>query len=205
MMLDMRLLELSKGKMGLREVIRKLSKKYGPNKTFPEEKFFDIFVEMTYPEIGEFFDKYIKGTERLPIKEYLAKAGFEYEAEFNSGKFMSTRGLLGLNFVNGKIMVTDADSTNEVNRQTGIQKGDELIALVWNGKEKPLTDPEYQHMKAAMQPGEEFAWKVKRDGQEMLLKGIAGKTEVVEKHAIKPMAAPTKEQLAFKTWWLTNR
>lgn len=205
MMLDMRLLELSKGKTGLREVIRKLSKKYGPNKTFPEDKFFDIFVEMTYPEVGEFFDKYIKGTERLPIKEYLAKAGFDYETEFRSGKFMSTRGLLGLNFVDGKIMVTDADSTNEINRQTGIQKGDELIALVWNGKEKPLTDPEYHAMKNAMQPGEEFAWKVKRDGQEMLLKGIAGKTEVVEKHAIKPMAAPTKEQLAFKTWWLTNR
>ena len=205
MMLDMRLLELSKGKLGLRDVIRKLSKKYGPTRTFPEEKFFDIFVDMTYPEIRNFFDKYVKGTERLPVKDYLAKAGFDYQGQAPTGKFVSTRGLLGFDFNDGKIMVIDADTSNEVNRQTGIRKGDELIALVWGDKEKSMIDPEYQAMKAAMQPGDEFAWKVKRDGQEILLKGIAGKTEVIDRHVIKPMDTPSKEQQAFRTWWLTNR
>ncbi len=205
MMLDMRLLELSKGKMGLRDVINKLSKKYGPNKTFPEDKFFDIFVDMTYPEIADFFNKYVKGTERLPIREYLGKAGFDYAAEMPTGQFTSTRGLMGLAFENGKIMITDADSTNEINRQTGVRKGDELLALVWNGQEKSLMDPGYQVLKASMQPGDEFAWKVRRDGQEMLLKGKAGKTEVIERHAVKVSSDLTKEQVEFRKAWLTNR
>lgn len=206
MMLDIRLLELSKGKMGLREVIQKLSKKYGPNKTFPDDKFFDIFIEMTYPEIRDFINKYIQGAQPLPVKDYLAQAGFYYQAESHTGKFTSTRGLLGLDLVDGKIMVTAADSSNEINRQTGIRKGDELLALIWNEKEKSLMDPGgFQALKAAMQPGDAFAWKVRRDGQEMLLKGVAGKMEVVEKHVIKNMDAPKPEQLLFRKWWLTNR
>ena len=205
MMLDMRLLELSKGKMGLRDVIRKLSKEYGPNKAFHDDQFFDIFVKMTYPEIDEFFNKYIKGAERLPIKEYLAKAGFDYQYQVPSGTYTATRGLLGLKFEDGKIMITDADSTNEVNRQTGIRKGDELLGLVFNGSEKSLLDPGYEPLKASMKPGDSFAWKVRRDGKEMELKGIAGKTEIVNKHVIASMSTLTKEQQAFRTAWLTNR
>jgi hypothetical protein len=77
--------------------------------------------------------------------------------------------------------------------------------MAWNGKEKSLMDPDYQAMKAAMQPGDEFAWKVRRDGQEILLNGKAGKMEVVEKHSIKVAANPTKEQMEFRKAWLTNR
>ncbi|PTB94200.1 peptidase [Marivirga lumbricoides] len=67
-LLDIRLLELSDGKRGLREVVNELSKKYGPDNAFPEDKFFDIFVEMTYPEIADFFDKYIKNAmEKLGL------------------------------------------------------------------------------------------------------------------------------------------
>ena len=80
-LLDIRLLELSNGKRGLREVINELSHKYGPHKPFSEKTFFDDFTAMTYPEIADFFDKYIKGTEPLPLKEYYAKIGINYEKE----------------------------------------------------------------------------------------------------------------------------
>ncbi len=49
--LDIRLLELSNGTRGLREVFLDLLEQYGKNKPFPEDEFFDIFVENTYPEI----------------------------------------------------------------------------------------------------------------------------------------------------------
>ena len=92
-LLDIRLLELSKGKLGLREVINELSHKYGPHKPFSEKNFFNDFTAMTYPEIGDFFDKYIKGTEPLPIKEYYAKIGINYEEE---GSVDSSRLSLGI-------------------------------------------------------------------------------------------------------------
>ena len=205
MFLDMRLLELSKGKTGLREVIQKLSKKYGAHKAFPENGFFDEFVKMTYPEIGEFFDRYVKGSEPLPVKEYLAKAGFDYRDEAPSGTYVTSRGVIGLQFIEGKIMVTEVDSTNEVNRQTGIKKGDELLSLIFKGTEKSLLDPEYNSFKNTIQPGDPFALKVRRNGNEMELKGIAKRLEVINKHVISPMAQWTKEQQEFRTYWLTNR
>ncbi len=80
-LLDIRLLQLSNGKLGLREVINELSHKYGPHKPFSEKTFFDDFTAMTYPEIADFFGKYVKGTEPLPLKEYYAKIGINYEEE----------------------------------------------------------------------------------------------------------------------------
>lgn len=79
-LLDIRLLELSDGKKGMREVVLELIDTYGPDKAFDEANFFDSFVDMTYPEIEDFIDRYIKGTEALPIEEYYAKVGIDYDA-----------------------------------------------------------------------------------------------------------------------------
>jgi predicted metalloprotease with PDZ domain len=80
-LLDIRLLELSGGTRGLREVINELAEKYGPDNSFNEETFFDDFVAMTYPGIRNFIEKYIKGTASLPIKEYYGKLGINYLEE----------------------------------------------------------------------------------------------------------------------------
>lgn len=80
-MLDIRLLELSSGTRGLRDVFLDLVEQYGKNKPFPEDDFFEIFVQNTYPEIEEFINDYIKGTELLPYPEYMANLGFSYIAE----------------------------------------------------------------------------------------------------------------------------
>ncbi len=85
-LLDIRLLELSGGKKGLREVINELAQKYGKEKAFPEEDFFKIFTEMTYPEIADFFDKYVKNANPLPHEEYYGKLGFEFK-EGEDGRY----------------------------------------------------------------------------------------------------------------------
>jgi len=92
-MLDIRLLELSKGKRGLREVFLELLDMYGKDKPFPEGEFFKIFIEMTYPEIEIFINDYIQGTQPLPVEEYMAKLGFHYVSERLS---KDTRPSLGL-------------------------------------------------------------------------------------------------------------
>lgn len=76
--LDIRLLELSGGKFGLREVLLDLIKKYGKGNPFSEENFFDDLAKMTFPEIKDFANKYILNSEELPHEEYLAKIGFKY-------------------------------------------------------------------------------------------------------------------------------
>lgn len=80
-LLDLKLLDLSNGSLGLRDLMNKLSKVYGPNTPFDEATFFQTVTDMTYPEIGEFINAYIKGTEKLPFKELYATVGINYEEE----------------------------------------------------------------------------------------------------------------------------
>lgn len=89
-LLDIRLLELSGGTKGMREVVLELIETFGPNKAFSEQGFFDTVVDMTYPEIETFINNYIKGTKTLPVQEYYNKIGIEYDATDFSFSKMST-------------------------------------------------------------------------------------------------------------------
>jgi predicted metalloprotease with PDZ domain len=76
-LLDIRLLELSGGTKGLREVILALIETYGPENAFSEENFFNDLATLTgYPtEITDFINRYIKGTEEMPLETYFDKIG----------------------------------------------------------------------------------------------------------------------------------
>jgi predicted metalloprotease with PDZ domain len=74
-LLDIRLLELSHGQRGLEDLIQQLTRKYGKHRAFPEATLVDTLVAMTYPEIGDFFNRYVWHAELLPIKEYYGKLG----------------------------------------------------------------------------------------------------------------------------------
>lgn len=75
-LLDIRLLELSQGAHGLRDLIADLSKTYGKHRAFEDDSLEAIVVRHTSPAIREFFDRYIAGNEHPPVKEYYAKLGF---------------------------------------------------------------------------------------------------------------------------------
>ncbi|HEY6437286.1 MAG TPA: hypothetical protein VIY47_11910 [Ignavibacteriaceae bacterium] len=126
-MLDIRLLELSNGTRGLRDVLLDLLEQYGKNKPFPEDEFFNIFIENTYPEIEEFIDDYIKGTEPLPYKEYMAKLGFNYIDERPSEDPTPSLGVqIGMNEHQQLIVMgTDENSAN-----SGLKEGDIPIKVL---------------------------------------------------------------------------
>ncbi|HSG07703.1 MAG TPA: hypothetical protein VLA36_05085 [Longimicrobiales bacterium] len=77
-LLDIRLLELSGGRRGLRELVLDLAKEYGKDRPFPEDRFFEIVAEKTHPEIGDFLDRYVRNAEPLPLAEYYAKLGIRF-------------------------------------------------------------------------------------------------------------------------------
>ena len=89
-LLDIRLLELSNGTKGMRELILELIETFGPEKAFSETDFFNTLVEMTYPEIDTFINDYIKGTEPLPLKEYYSKIGIDYNSSDHSFSKMNS-------------------------------------------------------------------------------------------------------------------
>ena len=74
-LLDIRLLELSGGAHGLRDLIADLGAAYGKKRSFPDDSLFDIIVARTSPQLRDFFTRYISSAEHPPLREYYGKLG----------------------------------------------------------------------------------------------------------------------------------
>jgi predicted metalloprotease with PDZ domain len=76
-LLDIKLLQLSDGRYGLRNLVVDLARDYGRKRPFPEDSLFQIIAARTSPEVLDFFSRYVRGTERPPVKEYYALLGID--------------------------------------------------------------------------------------------------------------------------------
>ncbi|RYF70527.1 MAG: peptidase, partial [Cytophagaceae bacterium] len=191
-LLDIRLLELSNGKRGLREVINELATTYGPDQAFPEKDFFTIFAQKTYPEIADFFNRYIKATEPLPFSEYYGKLGITYTPSVPTGQKAPSMGM-GAGLVDNKIVLT---SLGDSLRKAGLQEKDEWIA--YNGQPVSLeTMPAVQNELKKQAVGDVYSMTVRRNGQEITVKSTVAEKELVKKYVfqVDPQATPAQVQL----------
>lgn len=199
-LLDIRLLELSGGKKGLREVVLELSKKFGQHKAFSDEGFFDTFVAMTYPQINEFFEKYVKNTKPLPIKEYYAKLGIEYTPKKETGKVISSLGMAFEEQEHHKIILINVA---EEMKMVGLHEGDQVLSI---NRQKLTKDTSYTilaDLKAKKQ-GEPYRLKIKRAGQEKSFTvNVISESEVLF-HVFEVGKETTEEQDNLRAAWLKN-
>ena len=198
-LLDIRLLELSGGKKGYREVIYELSKRYGTDNAFPEKEFFDLFVIMTYPEIGEIFQKYVKKAEPLPMKEYYAKIGIKYTAEKNTGEIIPDLG--------GHLAVPDGKIRFVQLRpeiiEMGLKVNDELIKV--NGT--PLTFANANQLLGPLQQlkiDDTYNVTIRRDNEEIDLELKVLSIEKIDKFIFEVDEHATEEQVALRESWIRN-
>ena len=77
--LDIRLRELSGGKLGTQELTQQLLRRYGPSHPFSDARFFDQLTALTYPEMRAIFSAYLEEGRPLPLAETLSKVGLTYE------------------------------------------------------------------------------------------------------------------------------
>ena len=197
-LLDIRLLELSNRKKGLRDVFLELLDEYGKNKPFPEDDFFNIFVDHTYPEIEQFIDDYIKGTEPLPYKEYMAKLGFKYIAEKPSDNPAPVLGVqMGMN---EKQQLVIMDVTEE-GSESGLKAGD--IPLKVLGTEVSMrTAREIFGKIRTMKVGDKVDMVVQRGDEEVELNITL--QQRMDKHIFEDMEELTEEQQMLRDAWTKN-
>jgi predicted metalloprotease with PDZ domain len=198
-LLDIRLLEMSEGKRGYREVIYELSKKYGPSNSFSERNFFADFTSMTYPEIEEFFELYVKNANPLPIAEYYAKLGIKYIPKVNTGEQVSTLGL-HVGFPDEKFRLM---SINKKMAALGLEVNDELIAI--NATE--VTMQNAQQILVGLQKlpiGEEYKIKVRREDEEIDVTAKVLSQEKIKKHVFKLDEDASDDQKTLREIWLKN-
>ena len=196
-LLDIRLLVLSGGTRGLREVLLELLERYGKDRPFPETRFFDVFVDVTYPEVRQFVDDYIRGTKPLPCGEYMKKLGFKYVLKKASTSERPTFGF-GIAEAEGAIWAT---GISDEARVFGIRNGDRMLNMF--GEE--LTPETVQGTVAkidSMKVGDAYDLVVKRDGQTIEMHCRLLHRYV--SHVFEPMAPLSESQRMLRQKWSTN-
>jgi predicted metalloprotease with PDZ domain len=194
-LLDIRLLELSGGTRGLREVYLDLIKKYGKDKPFNNERFFDVIVELTYPEIKEFINDYIIGTKSLPYKEYFKKLGIKY---IFSQPSENKTPIFGLNLGTSDGKHLSINGFSRVYKDFGLKEGD--IILKAFGDDVTLENAnEIIERKNKMTPGDTYEVTVKRGDEELTFTGTL--FERMEYHILKVDENCTEQQKQFRNVW----
>lgn len=129
MCLDLKLLELSDGKMGIRELLKKLSETYGIKRSFKDEDLFDEIADLTYPGIREFFTRYVEGPEPLPFAECLGYAGVNYypEGEVRSNTLGNIG--MGIDSESNMLIVASTSGMNDFGRKMGYREGDRFVSI----------------------------------------------------------------------------
>jgi predicted metalloprotease with PDZ domain len=211
--LDIKLRKLSGGKYGLRNLLLDLSQKFGKDKAFKDDELFQEITKITYPEIGDFFNRYVKGTEKLPIGEVLNDVGILYKEE---EKFQDyTLGIgnadIGVTQIDNKpkLQIATTDNLNAMGKALGFQTGDVLLKI--NGEALPELGPELgafiQKQLMALPASKTISYTVLRKdstgtSKETELSAPVTQVELSKKHMLAFNSEATPEQLALRDSWL---
>ncbi|WP_026934198.1 peptidase M61 [Christiangramia echinicola] len=172
MALDIRLRELSGGKMGILNLMKKLNSKYGKDRPFEDDNLIPVIVELTYPEIQEFFDTYVSGSTPIPYDEFFDKVGLKEDEIMNEVGFFikgQTPYITG-NQQTMEIVFRDNIELNTFLKELGIKGGDTIKSI--NGTEYNIQNV-YDLIMASQSwsEGDDITMTITRDGEEMKLEG----------------------------------
>ena len=170
-----------------------LSEKYGPNKPFKDEQLINEIVTMTYPEIREFFNKYVIGAKDIPYDEFMDVIGWDYLAtEQKTGYHFGNFGLGFDDSVNKFVFLNVGDNT------LGIEEGDALISInetmIEEGNVRALIT---KHLLSSQEESEVNV-TIERAGKIQKLKGKPNLAISTSKDVIKGQKNPSQKQLKYR-------
>ena len=170
MVLDIILREESNGTYGVRNMMLDLSKKYGKNNAFKDEKIIDEIVKMTYPSVGEFFKNHVQGATPINYETYFKKVGVKKETKTeNATYFIDSKGQPFIS-VNEAQKVFFTKRTNSALVTFGIEANDVLEAV--NGEKISLANIRPVIGKTMLwKAGDIITMEVTRNGKLITLKG----------------------------------
>ncbi len=211
MCLDMKLRKLSGGQYGIQEMLRDLSKTYGKDKAFKDDELFDAIVKLTYPEIGEFFKKYVSGPNPLPFKEMLGYAGIEFKAETTTKGITLGSFDLGYDEQAKHFIVAGTKDLDKFGKKMKYKMGDQIITF--NETTLTLENAHEVILKYVMsaKAGDQLKMNVLRPDRKgkMKEKLLHAKLIEVETHETNVLVPETEEQLAsdqrsFRKSWINK-
>ena len=175
MCLDIIIREKSGGKKSLLDVMGELAKIYGPKKPFDDSELIPKFTELTYPEVGDFIQKYIVEGGAIDYDAYLNRMGIERTTAQVVQPVIFIIGqtpYIMPNETRTEIVASIPEDNNEFYKAMGIKDGD--VFLEFNGKTVDISKiNDFLMMGYGIPEGTPVEIKVRRDGNELLLTGNA--------------------------------
>lgn len=126
--LDLYLYQLSGGVYGVKDLKHDLSIRYGPANYFKDDELFDEITRLTFPEIREFFSRYVEGNEPLPYEKFFGMAGVKYYPKKETIAFTLGGFAASVND-SGRVVVNNIAKLNEFGKKMGYRKDDEIISI----------------------------------------------------------------------------
>ncbi|GAB3826915.1 peptidase M61 [Hymenobacter jeollabukensis] len=202
LLLDIRIQELTKGQKSLRDVLLTLRQKYGPTRSFEDAQLIPEVVALTHPQVQEFFDRYVIGTEALPLQEYLSKIGWNY-ADRAPAK-VKAFGQIGFAYDEKKQEFRAVNVKPQTNA-FGLQPGDVIVAV--DGRPVTMQNAEQLLRPLVDEPATDAAVRltVRRGTATTEAQGQPREYDVEIPFYLAPSATPTPEQLALRQALLGKR
>lgn len=204
MALDIRLRELSNGSYGILNLMKDLTNKYGKDKPFKDEELIPAIVELTYPEIQDFFDTYVSGTTPIPYNEFFEKVGLEMtEAEVEVGYFLKDQSSPYVTLdAEGNLIVRSDLEMNSFMKEVGLQPNDRIKSI--NGTAYNASNI-YDLIIATQswKVGDDIKMTIQRNGEEKLLEGQIIKP-MAKGMKLSEMPGASSDQVELRHAWLKS-
>ena len=195
----------SRGKKGLQELMRDLSKEYGKDQPFKDDELFDKIGKLTNKKVKKFLIQYVDGSEALPLISIFKSVGIQYSAK-KTVKDLSPLGGIGpknIGFNGTDFFVASEEGLNPfATEKIGLKEGDKL--LKWNGEALNVQNINQvislyvQNVKE----GDDLSITVSRDGKEVELKTKVEKVNIEKEHVLELNPTASKKQLKLRKAWL---
>jgi predicted metalloprotease with PDZ domain len=210
MCLDIELRKLSNGARGYRDMIRKLSQRFGENKPFKDNKLIDELVTVTgYPQIKDFYTQYIAGSLPTPYAEYLSQVGVEINKQEAPPIFwfIKNPNQTGYNEKNNTFIFDENSALSPFSKSVGFKISDEVLAL--DGKTIDIKDRQaFTNYTKTIKEGQNVTLTVlRKNGDKMDKIDLKGKAilDPSTMETLQYKANPTPREKKLQDQWLTGK
>ncbi len=154
LMLDLEIRNKTQNKKSLDDVMLALNEDAKHGKTFKDEDLIHLFEKYSGVDLTDFYNRYIHGTDSLPLDQYLALMGVSHGSSEGKASFSMNE--------SGRLTLDRLDSTSTF-AKAGIREGDIILAV--NGT--PLTLDNIERLSSLRDSLTSAMVRIERDGQAM--------------------------------------
>ena len=194
MMLDLEIINDTKGAKSLDDVMRYMYNEYYKNKKrgYTDAEFKQALEHFAGKNLDEFYQKYIYGVAQIDYNKYLGYAGYQVLDQLASTNNPSFG--IKTTVIDGRIFVNTV-LRDGAGWKGGINVNDEIVSIEGETVRDALTLP------VGKKPGDQVTMAVLRDGLPVTL-NITLKRDETVKYKIESVASPTEAQVAVRKKWL---